>query len=244
MRVSAQSRGLRPSEVVACGGVFRGRATLTTSRNGSLQARSGRACELLPAVGLERLVRTSAGLSHMAWTRECAAIRQEARGSDPAACCATARRRAGSRPAEMQLDRLTIRNFRNFDEIDIPLSPGTVIVGENRAGKSNLVHALWLVLDASLPNSDRQLRAEDFWDGLAEGEPDWDPMADSEVIEVAVEMSGFDGDPVLLPSWATPKCGNPGAVGPRRRAGHHERSYPIARRLLSISRCAPPRKLF
>jgi recombinational DNA repair ATPase RecF len=40
----------------------------------------------------------------------------------------------------MQLDRLTIRNFRNFEEIDIPISPGTVIVGENRAGKSNLVH--------------------------------------------------------------------------------------------------------
>ena len=98
----------------------------------------------------------------------------------------------------MQLDRLTIRNFRNFEEIDIPLSPGTVIVRENRAGKSNLVHAVRLVLDASLPNSDRQLRAEDFWDGLSNGAPDWDPMAEGEVIEVAVEMSGFESDPVLL----------------------------------------------
>jgi len=98
----------------------------------------------------------------------------------------------------VELDRLRIRNFRNLAEIDIPLSPGTVVVGENRAGKTNLVHALRLVLDASLPNSDRQLRAEDFWDGLSDGSPEWDPMAAGEVIEVAVEMSGFDEDPVLL----------------------------------------------
>jgi putative ATP-dependent endonuclease of OLD family len=98
----------------------------------------------------------------------------------------------------MQLDRLRIRNFRNLADIDIPLSPGTVVVGENRAGKTNIVHALRLVLDASLPNSDRQLRAEDFWDGLSDGSPEWDPMAANEVIEVAVEMSGFDDDPVLL----------------------------------------------
>ena len=66
-------------------------------------------------------------------------------------------------------------------ELATPAGTRFAIVGENRAGKSNLVHALRLVLDASLPNSDRQLRAEDSWDGLAEGEPDWDPMADGEV---------------------------------------------------------------
>ncbi len=98
----------------------------------------------------------------------------------------------------MRLDRLKIRNYRNLAEVDIALSPGTVVVGENRAGKTNLVRALRLVLDASLPNSERQLRAEDFWDGLSDGSPEWDPMAAGEVIEVAVEMSGFDDDPVLL----------------------------------------------
>jgi putative ATP-dependent endonuclease of OLD family len=98
----------------------------------------------------------------------------------------------------MQLERLRTRNFRNLPDVDIPLSPGTVVVGENRAGKSNLVHALRLVLDASLPNSERHLRAEDFWDGLADGSTDWDPMAQGAVIEIAVEMSGFDDDPTLL----------------------------------------------
>ena len=98
----------------------------------------------------------------------------------------------------MQLERLRIKNFRNFADVDISLSPGTVVVGENRAGKTNLVRAIRLVLDASLPNSERQLRAEDFWDGLSDGSPEWDPMAAGEVIEVAVEMSGFDDDPALL----------------------------------------------
>jgi putative ATP-dependent endonuclease of the OLD family len=98
----------------------------------------------------------------------------------------------------MQLDRLRVRNFRNLADLDVPLSPGTVVVGENRAGKSNLVHALRLVLDASLPNSDRQLRAEDFWDGLSDGSAGWDPMAEGAVIDVTVEMSAFDDDPVLL----------------------------------------------
>jgi putative ATP-dependent endonuclease of the OLD family len=98
----------------------------------------------------------------------------------------------------MRLERLTIKNYRNLPAIDIAMSPGTVIVGENRAGKTNLVRALRLVLDATLPNSERQLRAEDFWDGLADGAPDWDPLAAGEVIEIAVEMSGFDDNPVLL----------------------------------------------
>lgn len=107
-------------------------------------------------------------------------------------------RRAGYGHALVQLDRLRILNFRNLADIDIPLSPGTVVVGENRAGKTNLVHALRLVLDATLPNIDRQLRVEDFWDGLSDGRPDWDPMAAGEVVEIAVEMSEFDDDPVLL----------------------------------------------
>ena len=39
-------------------------------------------------------------------------------------------------------------------------------MGENRSGKSNFLDALRLVLDPSLPDSQRNLRAEDFWDGL------------------------------------------------------------------------------
>lgn len=96
----------------------------------------------------------------------------------------------------MRLKRLAVRNFRNLRDIDIPLEPGTVIVGENRAGKSNLLHAVRLVLDASLPNSDRYLSVEDFSEELSDG--DRDPMKQGEVIEVIVEFTDFEDDALPL----------------------------------------------
>ncbi len=96
----------------------------------------------------------------------------------------------------MRLKRLAVRNFRNLRDIDIALEPGTVIVGENRSGKSNLLHALRLVLDASLPNSDRHLTPEDFSDELSDG--DLDPMADGEVIEIIAEFADFENDALSL----------------------------------------------
>jgi putative ATP-dependent endonuclease of OLD family len=98
----------------------------------------------------------------------------------------------------MRIDRIRIRNFRNLADIDLRLLPGTVIVGENRAGKSNLVHAIRLVLDPSLSNFDRQLGREDFWDGLSDGSEDWDPMAAGEVIEISLEIVGFQDEPAIV----------------------------------------------
>lgn len=96
----------------------------------------------------------------------------------------------------MRLKRLSVRNFRNLRNVDIPLEPGTVIVGENRSGKSNLLHAVRLVLDSSLPNSDRYLSPEDFAEELSEG--DRDPMVEGEVIEVIIEFTDFDDDALAL----------------------------------------------
>src|SRR5689334_6938539 len=84
----------------------------------------------------------------------------------------------------LYISRLQIRNFRNFRELDIVLTPTSVVVGENKVGKSNLLYALRLVLDASMPDSARMLRPEDFFDGLE------DPLKGN-VIEIAVELSGF-----------------------------------------------------
>lgn len=94
----------------------------------------------------------------------------------------------------MRIDKVTVTNFRNLAEVEVRLRPGTVIVGENRAGKSNFIHALRLVLDPTLPNSERYLRREDFWDGLSDGTPGWDPMVAGEQIEVAVDFSDFDAE--------------------------------------------------
>src|SRR5207253_2014689 len=71
-------------------------------------------------------------------------------------------------------------------------------VGENRVGKSNFIHALRLVLDPTLPNSERYLRREDFWDGLSDGTPGWDPMVAGEQIEVSIDFSDFDDEPEAL----------------------------------------------
>lgn len=89
----------------------------------------------------------------------------------------------------MHIKRIAISNFRNLHDIDIDdLPPSIVVVGENGSGKSNLLHALRLVLDPSLPETSRQLTAEDFWDGLAQ------PF-NGEEISVTVDLVGFDDDP-------------------------------------------------
>jgi len=91
----------------------------------------------------------------------------------------------------MKLSRICIRNFRNFSEIDVALDGNVVIVGENRVGKSNLLYALRLIFDPSLPDSARQLSQGDFWDGLGE------PLED-ERITVFVEVKNFEDDLDLL----------------------------------------------
>lgn len=51
------------------------------------------------------------------------------------------------RRREMYIKNIHIENFRNFKCIDIPLNPFTIVVGENDAGKSNLLDAIRLVLN-------------------------------------------------------------------------------------------------
>jgi putative ATP-dependent endonuclease of OLD family len=98
----------------------------------------------------------------------------------------------------MRIDKVAVKNFRNLAEVEVPLQAGTVIVGENRVGKSNFIHALRLVLDPTLPNSERYLRREDFWDGLSDGTTGWDPMVAGEQIEVSVDFSDFDDEAEAL----------------------------------------------
>ncbi|MDQ0605563.1 recombinational DNA repair ATPase RecF [Streptomyces canus] len=51
----------------------------------------------------------------------------------------------------MQLSRVRVKNFRNFEDLTIdPFPSPAVIVGENGVGKSNLLAALRLVLDPDL----------------------------------------------------------------------------------------------
>lgn len=92
----------------------------------------------------------------------------------------------------MHISRIAISGFRNFRDLDLSDLPASlVVVGENRAGKSNLLHALRLVLDPSLPDTARQLSAEDFWDGF-------DAPFDGDEITVVVELVDFEGDKAAM----------------------------------------------
>ena len=91
----------------------------------------------------------------------------------------------------MQLSRIAVENFRNFSSLDVRLAGNVVVLGENRVGKSNLLHALRLVLDPSLSDTARHLSQTDFWDGLEERGVD-------DKITISVEFKDFEDDLDIL----------------------------------------------
>lgn len=92
----------------------------------------------------------------------------------------------------MRLSRIRIKNFRNFKSLNVRLGEHAVILGENKVGKTNLLFALRLILDPSLPDSARQLRLDDFWDGLER------PLKQDDVIEISLEFRDFENNENLL----------------------------------------------
>lgn len=91
----------------------------------------------------------------------------------------------------MRIARVKIRNFANFQDLDVETGENIVIVGENKVGKSNFIRALQLILDPGLSERDRQLGLDQFWDGLG---------ADKigATVEVSVEFTDFTDDPRLM----------------------------------------------
>lgn len=88
----------------------------------------------------------------------------------------------------MRISRIYIENFRNFHKLDIAVGQSVVIIGENQIGKTNLLFALRLILDPALPDSARQLRIEDFWDGVSR------PLNKSVRIQISIDISDFEDD--------------------------------------------------
>jgi len=86
----------------------------------------------------------------------------------------------------MKISRVIIRNFRNFEELDVRLGRNTVLLGENGVGKTNFLEALRLVLD---PSKERRLYREDFH---RPGQP-----FKGTRIEVHLYFSDFQDDQVL-----------------------------------------------
>ncbi|MGX9721189.1 ATP-dependent nuclease [Stenotrophomonas acidaminiphila] len=91
----------------------------------------------------------------------------------------------------MRISRIAVENYANFENVDFATDDSLVIVGENKAGKSNLLRALRLVLDPMLPDRDRQLGLEHFWDGLGDAKL-------GATVKVVVEFTDFEDDDNLL----------------------------------------------
>lgn len=91
----------------------------------------------------------------------------------------------------MRISRVKISNFANFQDLDVQTGENIVIVGENKVGKSNFIRALQLILDPGVPERDRQLGLDQFWDGLG---------ADKigATVEVSIELTDFTDDPRLM----------------------------------------------
>jgi putative ATP-dependent endonuclease of OLD family len=88
----------------------------------------------------------------------------------------------------MRIAHIHIENFRNFHSLDLTVGRSAVILGENQIGKTNLLYALRLILDPSLPDSARQLRIEDFWDGIAR------PLSNDTRIMISIDIADFEDD--------------------------------------------------
>lgn len=86
----------------------------------------------------------------------------------------------------MYISRIVVRNFRNFRLLDLTLKEGvTCVVGENNTGKSNLVHAIRLVADASMSSFRRQLDLDDF--------PVGTDIRSPQQVLVSLEFAQFSG---------------------------------------------------
>ncbi len=62
----------------------------------------------------------------------------------------------------MRVRRIKINNFRNLRDIEIFPSKTSVIIGENNTGKSNLIHALRLILDLNSRRLESELSESDI----------------------------------------------------------------------------------
>jgi putative ATP-dependent endonuclease of the OLD family len=88
----------------------------------------------------------------------------------------------------MYISRLVIRNFRNFNQLDLKFESGiTCLIGENNSGKTNLIHALRLVVDGQVSSHNRQLTEDDFHTGIS-------PNKATQIL-ISVEFTDYKNDP-------------------------------------------------
>ncbi len=92
----------------------------------------------------------------------------------------------------LYISRVTIKNYRNFKDVDVRLGHKQVIIGENNIGKTNFLKALQLILDPTFSDEDRRLDESDFNDTLV------NPMENDEEIEISIYISNYKNNKVIL----------------------------------------------
>lgn len=80
---------------------------------------------------------------------------------------------AADEGVDMRLRKILIQNFRNLRKVEIRPMGTTVIVGENNAGKSNLLHALRLLLDPQAARFQAELSEDDINDAARAAGKSW-----------------------------------------------------------------------
>ena len=72
----------------------------------------------------------------------------------------------------MRITRLTLRDFRRYRELEIPLSPGlTIVQGPNEAGKTTIQRAIELALTRKATSGGADMDALRSWDASDDARP-------------------------------------------------------------------------
>ncbi|MCL4519388.1 MAG: ATP-dependent endonuclease [Thaumarchaeota archaeon] len=97
----------------------------------------------------------------------------------------------------MRISRLVIKNFRSFEHLDVPIMEGTTcFVGENNTGKTNLLHAIRLCIDAGLSSTYRLLTHNDIHSKVEISHPNQ--------VLIGLEITDFTGkinEEALVGAW-------------------------------------------
>lgn len=90
----------------------------------------------------------------------------------------------------MHISKLTLVNYRNFQRSIFRFSKGiNTIIGENGAGKSNVLRAIRLLLDDSMVRASYRLNEEDFNRGLTSWQGHW--------IIISIEFEDISSDEAI-----------------------------------------------
>ncbi|TBL80865.1 ATP-dependent nuclease [Paenibacillus thalictri] len=90
------------------------------------------------------------------------------------------------------ISRVKIKNYRNFEMVDVKLKEKQVVVGENNVGKTNFLRAIQLILDPQLSDQDRYLEETDFYNAIVS------PMENGEIVEIVIEIEHIKHNKNLL----------------------------------------------